>query len=218
MPACSLTIASGTYLEGVTALAVRDPTSPVATEVVAIALSTTRGRAARRSTTLRSAGGWSTRACRKRTAPTRCRGPQRSSPGGTVTAGNSSGINDGAAALLVASERAVQQYGLAPLARVTAGAAVGVEPQVMGIGPEPATRKLLDRTGLGVADLDVIEPNESVRLAVAGRAVWPRPACPRRARQPERRGDRARPPAGRQRRPLVLTAALELRDRGAHGP
>ena len=109
----------------------------------------------------------------------------------------------------------MQQYGLAPLARVTAGAAVGVEPQVMGIGPEPATGKLLDRTGLGVADLGLIELNESVRLAVAGRAAWPRPACPRRARQPERRGDRARPPAGRQRRPLVLTAALELRDRGA---
>ena len=70
-------------------------------------------------------------------------------------------INDGAAALLVASERAVQQYGLAPLARVTAGAAVGVEPQVMGIGPEPATGKLLDRTGLGVADLGLIELNEA---------------------------------------------------------
>ena len=90
--------------------------------------------------------------------------PQRSSPGGTVTAGNSSGINDGAAALLVASERAVQQYGLAPLARVTAGAAVDVESQVVGIGPEPATGKLLDRTGLGVADLGLIELNESVRL------------------------------------------------------
>ena len=55
----------------------------------------------------------------------------------------------------------MQQYGLAPLARVTAGAAVGVEPQVMGIGPEPATGKLLDRTGLGVADLGLIELNEA---------------------------------------------------------
>jgi hypothetical protein len=94
---------------------------------------------------------------------------------------------------------------------VTAGAAVGVKPQVMGIGPEPATGKLLDRTGLGVADLDVIELNESVRLAVAGRAAWPRPACPRRARQPERRGDRARPPQVSNDVPVVLVVMGQAR-------
>ena len=165
MPACSLTIASGTYLEGVTALAVRDPTSPVATEVVAIALSTTRGRAARRSMTPRSAGGWSTRACRKRTAPTRCRRPQRSSPGGTVTAGNSSGINDGAAALLVASELAVQRYGLAPLARVTAGAAVDVRAAGHGHRPGTGNRQAArpDRAGRRRPRLDRAERKRSPR-------------------------------------------------------
>ena len=81
--------------------------------------------------------------------------------GGTVTAGNSSGVNDGAAALLVASERAVARYGLTPLARVTGGATAGVPPRVMGLGPVPATRKLLERAGLAVGDLDVVELNEA---------------------------------------------------------
>ena len=81
--------------------------------------------------------------------------------GGTVTAGNSSGVNDGAAALLVASESAVARYGLTPLARVTGGATAGVPPRVMGLGPVPATRKLLERAGVGVGDLDVVELNEA---------------------------------------------------------
>jgi 3-oxoadipyl-CoA thiolase len=81
--------------------------------------------------------------------------------GGTVTAGNSSGVNDGAAALLVASESAVARYGLTPLAKVTGGATAGVPPRVMGLGPVPATRKLLERAGLGVGDLDVVELNEA---------------------------------------------------------
>ena len=81
--------------------------------------------------------------------------------GGSVTAGNSSGVNDGAAALLVASDRAVEQYGLTPLARVTSMVATGVAPRVMGIGPEPATRTLLERNGLSVADVDLIELNEA---------------------------------------------------------
>ena len=80
---------------------------------------------------------------------------------GTVTAGNSSGVNDGAAALLVASESAVARYGLTPLARVTGGATAGVPPRVMGLGPVPATRKLLERAGLAVGDLDVVELNEA---------------------------------------------------------
>jgi 3-oxoadipyl-CoA thiolase len=81
--------------------------------------------------------------------------------GGTVTAGNSSGINDGASAvLLVESERA-RELGLRPLARVVATAVAGVDPAVMGIGPVPATRKVLERAGIGIADLDLIELNEA---------------------------------------------------------
>jgi acetyl-CoA acetyltransferase len=82
-------------------------------------------------------------------------------PGGTVTAGNSSGVNDGAAALLVASDKAVERYGLTPLARIAGMAAAGVPPRIMGIGPEPATRKLLGRAGLDLADIDLIELNEA---------------------------------------------------------
>jgi 3-oxoadipyl-CoA thiolase len=81
--------------------------------------------------------------------------------GGSVTAGNSSGINDGASAvLLVESERA-RELGLTPLARVVATAVAGVDPAVMGIGPVPATRKVLERAGIGIADLDLIELNEA---------------------------------------------------------
>jgi 3-oxoadipyl-CoA thiolase len=81
--------------------------------------------------------------------------------GGSVTAGNSAGINDGAAALLVASEAAVERYGLVPLARVTGSATAGVPPRVMGLGPVPATHRLLDRARLTVADIDVLELNEA---------------------------------------------------------
>jgi 3-oxoadipyl-CoA thiolase len=82
-------------------------------------------------------------------------------PDGTVTAGNSSGVNDGAAAMIVASEQAAARHGLVPRARIVASATAGVEPRVMGIGPAPATRKLLQRTGLGTDELDVIELNEA---------------------------------------------------------
>lgn len=82
-------------------------------------------------------------------------------PDGIVTAGNSSGINDGAAAVVMASERSVDQLGLKPLARLVGYAHSGVEPAYMGIGPVPATRALLARTGLKVADLDVVECNEA---------------------------------------------------------
>lgn len=80
---------------------------------------------------------------------------------GTVTAGNSSGVNDGAAAMIIASEKAVQQYGLKPMATVKAMAIAGVEPAVMGIGPVPATRKALERAGLTLEDIDLIELNEA---------------------------------------------------------
>lgn len=81
--------------------------------------------------------------------------------GGTVTAGNSSGINDGAAALLLASEEAVRRYGLTPLAKVKAMGVAGVEPAIMGMGPVPASRKALLRAGLQPQDLDLIELNEA---------------------------------------------------------
>lgn len=81
--------------------------------------------------------------------------------GGSVTAGNSSSLNDGAAAVLIASEGALRTHGLTPLARWVGGAAAGIDPRIMGVGPVPATRKLLTRTGLSVADLDRIELNEA---------------------------------------------------------
>lgn len=80
---------------------------------------------------------------------------------GTVTAGNSSGINDGAAAMLLASEAAVAKYGLTPMAKIVSMATVGVDPAVMGIGPVPATHKVLKRAGIAAHDLDLIELNEA---------------------------------------------------------
>jgi acetyl-CoA acyltransferase len=82
-------------------------------------------------------------------------------PGGTVTAGNSSSLNDGAAALLLASARKAQELGLRPLARVVASASAGVDPRFMGMGPVPATRKALAKAGLSVRDLDLVELNEA---------------------------------------------------------
>lgn len=81
--------------------------------------------------------------------------------GGTVTAGNASGVNDGAAALIVASEAAISRYGLTPVARVLGGAAAGVPPRIMGFGPAPASKKLMARLGLSQSDFDVIELNEA---------------------------------------------------------
>jgi 3-oxoadipyl-CoA thiolase len=81
--------------------------------------------------------------------------------GGTVTAGNASGLNDGAAAILVASEAAINRYELKPKARIVSSAVVGVEPRIMGIGPVPATRLALERAGLRLQDMDVVELNEA---------------------------------------------------------
>ena len=81
--------------------------------------------------------------------------------GGTVTAGNASGVNDGAAALIVASEAAVEKHGLRPIARILGGATAGVPPRIMGIGPAPATKKLAARLGIAVEDFGVIELNEA---------------------------------------------------------
>ncbi|PCH94073.1 MAG: 3-oxoadipyl-CoA thiolase [Rhodobacteraceae bacterium] len=81
--------------------------------------------------------------------------------GGSVTAGNASGVNDGAAALIVASAEAVKKYNLTPIVRVLGGATAGVPPRIMGIGPAPASQKLMTRLGLQVTDFDVIELNEA---------------------------------------------------------
>ena len=89
--------------------------------------------------------------------------------GGTVTAGNASGVNDGAVALIVASEEAVKRHGLTPRARITGYATAGVPPRVMGIGPVPAVRKLLAKTGLSIGDFDAVELNEA--FAAQGLAV-----------------------------------------------
>ena len=82
-------------------------------------------------------------------------------PEGTVTAGNASGVNDGACALLLASEGAVKRYGLTPKARVIAAAAAGVAPRIMGMGPVPASRKVLAKAGMTIGQMDVIELNEA---------------------------------------------------------
>ncbi|AKH22190.1 3-oxoadipyl-CoA thiolase [Sedimenticola thiotaurini] len=89
--------------------------------------------------------------------------------GGSVTAGNASGVNDGACALLLGSRQAAERFGLTPRARVVAATAVGVEPRIMGFGPAPATRKLLQMTGLTIEQMDVIELNEA--FAAQGLAV-----------------------------------------------
>ena len=90
-------------------------------------------------------------------------------PDGTVTAGNASGVNDGACALLLASERAATRHGLVPRARVVGMATAGVPPRIMGMGPAPATRRVLELTGLALSDIDVIELNEA--FAAQGLAV-----------------------------------------------
>ncbi|KMO44616.1 beta-ketoadipyl CoA thiolase [Methylobacterium tarhaniae] len=95
--------------------------------------------------------------------------PVNRTAGATVTAGNASGVNDGAAALVVASEAAARRHGLTPIARIVGGASAGVAPRVMGIGPVPATRRLLARLGWEVGSLDVVELNEA--FASQGLAV-----------------------------------------------
>jgi acetyl-CoA acetyltransferase family protein len=89
--------------------------------------------------------------------------------GGTVTAGNASGVNDGAAALIIASEAAIKKYGLTPIARILAGASAGVPPRVMGVGPVPASQKLMARLSMTQQQFDVIELNEA--FASQGLAV-----------------------------------------------
>ena len=80
---------------------------------------------------------------------------------GTITAGNASGVNDGAAAMIIASEKAAKAHGLTPYARILGMASAGVPPRIMGIGPVPSTRKLMERLGLKIGDFDWIELNEA---------------------------------------------------------
>jgi acetyl-CoA acyltransferase len=134
--------------------------------------------------------------------------------GGSVTAGNSSGINDGAAALLLASGETVDRLGMTPLARVVSSAAAGVPPRVMGTGPIPATRKLLARTGHELGDMDVIEINEAFASQVL--------ACARELGIPED-AEHLNPnggaiafghPTGMSGARITGTAILEMRRRG----
>jgi 3-oxoadipyl-CoA thiolase len=135
--------------------------------------------------------------------------------GGTITAGNSSGVNDGAAVVLVASAAAVQRYGLEPMARITGAASAGVTPRVMGIGPVPSTEKLLRRHGLEVGDVDVIELNEA--FAAQSLAVLRRLGVPDDAEHVNPNGGAIAlgHPLGATGARLILTAALELANRQA---
>ncbi|RVB79594.1 MULTISPECIES: 3-oxoadipyl-CoA thiolase [unclassified Mesorhizobium] len=134
--------------------------------------------------------------------------------GGTVTAGNASGVNDGAAALIVASEAAVKKYGLTPIARILGGAAAGVAPRIMGIGPVPATQKLCARLGLKPTDFDVIELNEA--FASQGIAVLRQLGIAEDVEHVNPNGGAIAlgHPLGMSGARISGTAALELRERG----
>ncbi|MGB5246123.1 MAG: 3-oxoadipyl-CoA thiolase [Woeseia sp.] len=133
---------------------------------------------------------------------------------GTVTAGNASGINDGACALLLASSAGAKQHGLTPLARVVAWAAAGVEPRVMGIGPVPASQKVLALAGLSIEQMDIIELNEA--FAAQGLAVLRELGVDEDARHVNPNGGAIAlgHPLGMSGARLVTTAAYELRRSG----
>ncbi len=135
--------------------------------------------------------------------------------GGSVTAGNASGVNDGAAALIVASEDAVKKYDLKPLARVVGMATAGVPPRIMGIGPAPASKKLLERLGLDISDIDVIELNEA--FAAQALAVTRQLGIADDAEHVNPNGGAIAlgHPLGMSGARLALTAAIELRERDA---
>lgn len=134
--------------------------------------------------------------------------------GGTVTAGNASGVNDGAAALIVASEAAVRKYGLTPIARIIGGATAGVAPRIMGMGPAPATKKLCARLGIKPSDFDVIELNEA--FASQGIAVLRDLGISEDAEHVNPNGGAIAlgHPLGMSGARISGTAALELKERG----
>ena len=135
-------------------------------------------------------------------------------PDGTVTAGNASGVNDGAAAIIVASQAAVDKYGLTPRARVLGAAVAGVEPRVMGIGPAPASEKLMKRLGLSIGDIDVVELNEA--FAAQGLAVMRMLGLPDDAAHVNPNGGAIAlgHPLGMSGARLALTATEELQRNG----
>jgi len=135
--------------------------------------------------------------------------------GGTVTAGNASGVNDGAAALIVASEAAVKKHGLTPIARILGGATAGIAPRIMGFGPAPATRKLCERLGIAVSDFEVVELNEA--FASQGLAVMRDLGLADDADHVNPNGGAIAlgHPLGMSGARIAGTAALELRERGA---
>ena len=135
-------------------------------------------------------------------------------PDGTVTAGNASGVNDGAAALILASEDAARRYGLTPRARVLGAAVAGVPPRIMGVGPAPASEKLLARLGLKVGEMDVVELNEA--FAAQGLAVLRRLGLPDDAEHVNPNGGAIAlgHPLGMSGARLALTATEELQRRG----
>ena len=135
--------------------------------------------------------------------------------GGTVTAGNASGVNDGSAALLIASEAAVKRHDLTPLARIAGMAVAGVPPRIMGIGPVPATQKLLSKAGLSVSDIDLFELNEA--FAAQALAVLRGLGLPDDAEHVNPNGGAIAlgHPLGMSGARLALSAALELQARQA---
>ena len=135
-------------------------------------------------------------------------------PDKTVTAGNASGVNDGAAALLIASEEAALKNGLTPMARVVGMVSVGVAPRIMGIGPAPASEKVLQRTGLTIEQMDVIELNEA--FACQGLATLRQLGVPDDAPHVNPNGGAIAMghPLGMSGARLVLTAAYQLRRTG----
>jgi acetyl-CoA C-acetyltransferase len=134
-------------------------------------------------------------------------------PQGSVTAGNASGLTDGAAAMVVMSESRARAEGREPLARILASSWAGVPPEIMGIGPVPATRKVLDKTGLSLADMDLIEINEAFAAQVI--------ACDRELKLDRDRlnvrggGISLGHPIGMSGARLILTLAYQMRERGA---
>ena len=135
--------------------------------------------------------------------------------GGTVTAGNASGVNDGAAAVIVASGAAVERHGLRPLARIAGLATAGVAPRIMGYGPVPATVKLMERLGLKIGEFGVIELNEA--FAAQALAVLRALNLPDDAEHVNPNGGAIAigHPLGMSGARLALTAAIEMNDRGA---
>ena len=134
---------------------------------------------------------------------------------GSVTPGNASGVNDGAAAVIVASGEAVEKYGLTPKAKVLGTATAGVSPHIMGIGPAPASEKLLERLGLKIGDVDVIELNEA--FAAQALATLRQLGLPDDAEHVNPNGGAIAlgHPLGMSGTRLALTAAIEMQERGA---